>query len=73
MVKVGDAESNFEPGAWNCDSTAGGVFQILDGTWKLYACEGNKYDARDNITCAKKIYDVRGTKDWNASKGTWKA
>lgn len=71
MVDIARAESQFQPDAWNCRSSAGGLFQILDGTWSAYGCLGNKYSPQDNIECARKIFDANGTKDWNESKSNW--
>lgn len=71
MVHVADAESDFCSHADNPKSTAYGVFQILEGTWSGYRCTGVRGDAADNIRCARKIYDARGTKDWEASRHKW--
>lgn len=71
MVHIADSESDFKPDADNPNSTAYGVFQILIGTWNDYDCTGDRGNPADNIACARKIYDARGTKDWNASKHEW--
>ena len=71
MVGIGFAESHFDPSAWNCNSSAKGIFEILDGTWNHFKCVGNPFHALDNIACARKIYDANGTRDWNASKHVW--
>jgi len=77
MYQVAKAESwdyknnRFNPRATNPESTAKGVFQILDGTWKYWECTGDPFQALDNIQCARKGYDKEGTRPWNASKGTW--
>lgn len=76
MVKVAAVESTgvigvFNPKAKNPDSSAKGLFQILDGTWKYYGCTGDPYDAEDNIACAVKIYAKQGTTPWDSSKGMW--
>lgn len=71
MVDVARAESQFVPTAKNPKSTAKGVFQILDGTFKHYKCDGNVLNASDNIRCARKIYDHEGTEPWNSSKDNW--
>lgn len=73
MVHVGYSESHFYPLAENCVSTASGIFQILDGTWRAYNCGPltDKNKAAPNIRCARKIYDARGTKDWDASRSSW--
>lgn len=71
MNKVAFCESSFNPEAKSNSSTATGLFQIIIGTWNHYKCTGDRTNADDNIKCAKKIYDKRGTQDWNASKHCW--
>lgn len=73
MVEIARAESQFRPWVDNeSGSSASGLFQILDQTWADYGCSGDVYDAADNIACARKIYNKRGTKDWEASSYHWK-
>lgn len=43
LIKVAELESSFNPGAKNPRSTAGGLFQFLDGTAKDYGLK-NKFD-----------------------------
>ncbi len=71
MVRIAEAESRFAPKAQNPHSTAGGLFQILDGTWVAYGCQGSKYEAQDNIACARTIYNVEGTRPWGSSIEHW--
>jgi len=71
MIDIADAESKFDPTAKNCGSTATGIFQILIGTWEGAHCTGSRTDARDNIRCARIIYEDSGTKPWNASSHAW--
>jgi hypothetical protein len=71
MIDVALAESTFDPHAKNPATPARGLFQIIDGTWQNYHCQGNPYKSEDNIACAKKIYAVDGTRDWVASKSKW--
>lgn len=71
MVRVVEAESSFDCGVKNPDSSARGCFQILTGTWKDHACIGDVLDVEDNIACARKIYDDEGTRPWNSSKYMW--
>jgi hypothetical protein len=66
-----DCYGPINPAAKNKYSTATGVFQILIGTWHNYKCTGDRTNADDNIACARKIYDARGTRDWNASRHAW--
>lgn len=75
MYWVALNESDLDPTA---ESGTGpvGVFQIAGITWRDYDCTGNRYNAYDNIQCARKIYDKRGLKDWrwseyHGSHGGW--
>lgn len=69
MVEIARAESRFIEKAKNPHSSASGVFQILNGTFK--ACHGDVFDAEDNIQCARLLYDQSGTTPWLASKEAW--
>jgi hypothetical protein len=68
--EVAQCESGLQPFSKSHISTAKGLFQIIDGTWKTYRCDGDPLNAVDNTRCAKKIYDHQ--KSWN-TKGGWKA
>lgn len=46
---IANRESGLNPAARNPRSTAGGVFQFIDSTWKKYAPGGDKFDADTNI------------------------
>lgn len=74
-LNIACAESQFVAHAQNPGSTAGGVYQYLDSTWKSYATrywgstEGrSKKDADDNIELTMYVLSKYGTSDWNASK-----
>lgn len=71
MVDIANAESGFDPTQKNPNSTAKGVFQILDSTWKNNGCQGNVFVAENNIACARILYRKNGTTDWNASRHVW--
>jgi hypothetical protein len=59
-LKVAECESGFNAKATNNNSSAKGVYQIIDGTFKLMKCEGDPLEPEDNIKCALKIYDHEG-------------
>lgn len=71
MVEIARAESSFDEYATNPGSSAKGLFQILDGTWKSAKCTGSVFNPNDNIACAAKIYDASGTQPWISSKSAW--
>jgi hypothetical protein len=49
-LKIANAESANKPNAQNPRSTAGGLFQIIDRSWKDYkGAPGKKYDVDENI------------------------
>lgn len=68
---VAFCESSYNEKAKNKHSSASGLYQIINSTWSHYGCTGDKFDARDNATCAKKIYDKSGLKPWRASQHCW--
>lgn len=72
MIRIAQAESQMRPEARNPRSTASGLFQILNSTWRAYKCQGSPYNAEDNIACARKIYDDVGTTPWISSSAEWK-
>ena len=61
-LEVAKQESGFKPTAKNPHSSAKGIFQIIDGTWRGYKCAGSILDYQDNMRCAVKIYKSNG--DW---------
>lgn len=76
MVHIAEAEAPDGKGGVDCNqknpnSSAEGCFQILTGTWNGYNCTGDRRDVNAGIACARKIYEARGTVDWNASKSSW--
>lgn len=78
MKRIEHCESRGNPNAKNPHSTAKGLFQFLDGTWKHYGLkhwgtlEGRDvYDPEDNRELAEYVITNYGTRDWNASKHCW--
>lgn len=73
--KVVACESSWRPNAKNPNSSAKGIFQVIDGTWKQFNCEGDVFNPYDSTNCAKKIYDYYGSfgtsGGWLASKNCW--
>lgn len=60
MVRIGQLESNLRPGAQNPNSSAGGLFQFIDSTWKQYG-QGNKMDPAANADAAGRYLADVGT------------
>ena len=48
-LKIANCESNFTHDAKNPNSSAKGVYQFIDGTWKWIGAEGHQYDYKENI------------------------
>ena len=48
-LSIADCESDFDMYANNPNSTAKGVFQFTDPTWKFIKAQGHQYDFRENI------------------------
>ena len=64
---VSFCESSLNPKAKSKISSAKGLFQIIDGTWKSNKCTGDPFNAEDNISCAVKIHNSRGWQPWKSS------
>lgn len=73
LKKIRSCESGNNYQAQNPRSTAGGAFQIINGTWDNYAGYARAKDAPPIIQNEKAmlIYSTRGTQPWNASKHCW--
>lgn len=71
MYKIMMCESGGNPKAKNPKSSAKGLYQIIDGTWKDFQCQGDPLNAEDNKRCAEKIARD-GLHHWNASAYCWK-
>jgi len=74
------AESRFNPNAKNASSTASGVFQFLDGTFKEYCIRryefatstAQKNDPNIQIECALRILETPGGEGhWYPSRPMW--
>jgi len=73
-VKVAFCESSLNPLVTHKTSSAKGLFQIINSTWKHFDCVGSPLNPNDNIRCAKKIFDKYGwgsTASWLASRRCW--
>lgn len=68
LVKIAFCESSFDRLAENKESSAKGVFQILD-MHGLTAVE--RFNVEKSTIWAIERATVRGFKDWNASKNCW--
>lgn len=71
-IAVAKCESSLNDKIKSPKSSARGLFQIILGTWEDYNCEGSRLNFKDNIACAKKIFDRNGqrfntTGGWAAS------
>lgn len=75
VVKVVECESGFKPNAQNAYSTASGLFQFLDSTWKSqstkYGVTTQKNDPYGQIEVATHMIADGGITHWNASKSCW--
>lgn len=54
-LRIAECESETGKNLFNKHSSAKGVYQFIDGTWKNY-CEGDVLNSRDNIICFMKLY-----------------
>lgn len=67
-LAIAKCESNFNPLAQNKYSSAGGVFQFIDGTWtsvnKMRGVQYNKFNAEENIDNAMWLAKKEGWQHW---------
>lgn len=78
-LAISDAESEFRPDAKNPYSSASGIYQFIDGTFRDYCI--NKYRLTDSmdyknnpdiqIECAMRMLKAGEDFHWNASKHEW--
>lgn len=54
-LDIAICESRLDPRAKNKNSSAKGVYQIIDKTWKNY-CTGDPLNPENNIDCFVKLY-----------------
>ena len=61
FIRIARVESHDDLNSYakNPTSTAKGVFQFIDSTWRAY-CNGNVYDFVDNIDCFYKVLETDG-------------
>ncbi len=79
MDRIVVAESGWKPDIKNKVSTASGLFQFLDGTFKSYCIEkyglaesmDQKNDPYIQIDCAVRMIRAGGVGHWDASKHSW--
>lgn len=45
-----------------------GLWQILPSTWDFYRCTGDPFNPVDNETCARKIIEDDGYRQWTTYK-----
>lgn len=55
-LRIAKCESSLNPQAKNKHSTAKGVYQFTDPTWKWIKAEGHQYDYKENIIQFMKYY-----------------
>lgn len=70
-------ESGGNPKAKNPRSSASGLFQFIDSTWRAYgglefAPTAAQATVAEQYIVAERAYASEGTRPWNASRGCWK-
>lgn len=64
-LSVMQCESRGNPRAQNSRSSAGGLFQFLDGSWARWGNGADKYDAEANIAAAGRYWARSGWAPWS--------
>jgi hypothetical protein len=68
---IAQCESGGDPHATSDTSTAKGLLQILDGTWKQFGCTGDVFNPDDSMRCGIKIATISGLHHWDPSRACW--
>jgi hypothetical protein len=79
-LKIAFCESTYDPKVKNSKSSATGLFQFINSTWRDTRYRMNldpsldlRLDPVENARTAYFLYQLRGTQPWNASKHCWEA
>ena len=75
IVRVVRCESGFKPDIKNSTSTASGLFQFLDSTWKGQSAKYKVYTLKNDpygqLEVATQMIAAGGITHWNASRHCW--
>ena len=74
LEKIAQCESGNDYGRPNNTTSAFGKYQIMFATWNEMAKitgHSDKTNPEDQEINARMLYDLRGTKPWDASKSCW--
>ena len=71
-IKLASWESQYNPKAKNKITGAGGLYQFLESSWESLKCEGEVFNANDNIKCYAKLIkeNKRNISHWFADETT---
>ncbi len=67
-------ESGGDPTAQNASSSASGLYQMIDGTWKAYGgstAHARQASVAEQTAVARRLMAAEGTSPWNASRSCW--
>ena len=67
-------ESGGDPTAQNASSSASGLYQMVDGTWKAYGgstAHARQASVAEQTAVAQRLLADEGTSPWNASRSCW--
>ena len=68
-LELGRIESRFNPLIKNPSSTATGLYQFIDSTWRGY-CKGDRLNPYDNTKCAMERLQAGELWHWTSDKNT---
>jgi nucleoid-associated protein YgaU len=67
-------ESGGDPTVQNAHSTASGLYQFVNGTWKLFGgstARAREASEAEQHAVADRAYATNGLRDWEASRACW--
>ena len=70
LFAIIDAESGWNARARSVSSSAKGLLQFLDGSWKYLKCEGDVFNPAHSIECAARTIANGGLSHWLVAPDT---
>lgn len=68
LLNTIQCESSFRYNIKNPNSSALGLAQIIDGTWKEWGCEGDRLDPKDSLICMTEAFKKGLQRHWECYK-----
>lgn len=74
LSEIARCESGGDPTAQNAVSSASGLYQMIDSTWRAYGgstAHARQASVAEQTAVARRLLAAEGTTPWNSSKSCW--